>query len=138
MTRPRRKPPRALKFAEVQVGDQVMQASSLDWPGMPPEWQRKNVRYYLITDMWSDPVAGQYDPVKGQMIGLARIREDGSLEPKTSTTIRGLASQQYDYADVDYLALCAARAEGMQSGAVIGIGAAWAIRERPKLPRGGL
>lgn len=123
----RRKPPRALKFAEVKVGDQLM---------MKPRdsWYRGLAIYCLITDMWFDPVEGQDDPLKGSMIGYAHIKEDGSLSRKSSTTIRGLASQQFDFADIDYIALCKARSQATETGEVIGIGFGKTIRNRPKIP----
>jgi hypothetical protein len=58
----------------------------------------------------------------------------GEIRPrKSSTTIRGLASQQYVYADIDYIALCKARGDAMQTGEVVGIGAGVNIRKRPKI-----
>jgi hypothetical protein len=121
-----RKAPRALKFGEVKVGDQIMQKPR-------DGWDRGTAIYYVVTDLWFDPVEGQKDPLKGSMVGFAHIKSDGTYDRKSSTTVRGLASQQYDFADVDYIALCTARNEAFRTGEVIGIGHAKTIRARPKI-----
>ena len=124
----RRKSPRALRFAELKVGDQLMQKPA-------DNWHRKIPAYFVVTDMWSDPVAGQRDPVAGQMAAIVRINETG--EPhgsKSGYPIRGLASQQFHYADIDYIEHAKSREAAKTSGAVIGIGAGRAIRARPKMP----
>lgn len=123
----RRGSPRALKFAAIKVGDQIMQK--------PREsFYRKIPVYYVVTDLWFDPVAGQRDATAGQMVGYAQIREDGSVWTKSKTTLRGLASQQFDYADMDFMAMCKARLAALTDGEVIPISKARAIRRRPKLP----
>lgn len=114
--RKRRKSPRALRFAEVKVGDQVM----LEPNG---HWYRKIPQYFIVTDLWFDPVAGEENETAGRMVAYRAIGEDG--EPcgrKRGTTLRGLASQQFQYADIDYIAHCKARAEVMGKGKVVGIG----------------
>lgn len=129
--RKRRKPGRALKFGEVEVGDQLVQR--------PKPGSRYGLPvYYLVTDRWFDPVRGQDDPVKGQMVGLASITSSGVPGSKISTTVRGLASQQYEYADIDYIGHCFSRADAL-GDVVVGIGYGKVIRARPKQPgRGGL
>lgn len=128
--RKRRKPARALRFADLEVGQQLMRRPKADW-------YRKIPQYYLVTDRWFDPVAGQTDPVAGQMVALCIIKSDGETSGrKSGTTLRGLASQQYEYADMDYLLHCRARRAGMGDGKVVGIGVGSAIRKRPKLPGG--
>ena len=124
--RKKRKSPRALKFADIKVGDQIM---------LKPNnaWYRKIPLYYVVTDIWFDPVAGQNDQLKGQMIGYAQISSDGSLTKKSSTPIRGLASQQFDYADIDYLSIANARNNALRDGKIVGIGYAKTIRARPKI-----
>jgi hypothetical protein len=125
--RKRRKSPRALRFANIKVGDQLMLKPK-------PNWHRGIPHYIIVTDLWFDPVAGQEDPVAGQMVGYSQITMSGDVRPrKSSTTIRGLASQQYVYADIDYIALCKARGDAMQTGEVVGIGAGTNIRKRPKI-----
>ena len=88
--------------------------------------------YYIVTDLWFDPVIGQSDPIAGQMVGYSMIMSDGSIHKcKSSTTIRGLASQQFHYSDIDFIALAKTRA-GVAN--VVGIGHANTIRKRPKIP----
>lgn len=111
----RRKPARALKFGGVRVGDQLMRKPRGDW-------LRPFVEYFVVTDRWFDPVKGQEDPIKGEMVGLARISASGALSAKEATTVRGLASQQFDYADQDFLSMAKTRSEQLKSGGVIGIG----------------
>jgi hypothetical protein len=90
--------------------------------------------YYLVTDLWFDPVAGQNDPIRGQMVGFAQVKADGSITRKSSTTLRGLASQQYAYADLDYIALAKAKAAAVAEGdSVVSIRKAHEIRRRPKI-----
>ncbi len=127
-TKKKRKSPRALKFAALKVGDQIMQKPR-------PGFHRGIPAYYVVTDIWFDPVAGQDDETAGRMVGFAQVKADGTLWRKRSTTIRGLASQQYDYADTDYVGLAQARATAMGApdGTVVGIGYAQAIRKRPKI-----
>lgn len=126
--RPRRKPARALRFAALKIGDQIYRPPQKDW-------YRKIPIYYVVTDLWFDPVEGQDDPIAGQMVGFAHICEDGTVGGrKTSTTIRGLASQQYHYADVDYISIARTRLEAAQNGSIVGIGHGRTIRARPKVP----
>lgn len=108
----RRASPRALRFADVKVGDQIMLT--------PRSWHyRKFKIYYVVTDLWFDPVAGQNDPLKGAMVGYAQIRGDGELTRKSATTLRGLASQGFEYADMDYIAMCKARLPALKDGTIV-------------------
>lgn len=129
ITKPRkvRKSPRALRFAEVKVGDQLMQTTtSAGWRGDKTTW------YYIVTDMWYDPVAGQDDPLKGQMVGIQRLDSKGApTSRKEAHPIRGLASNQFHYADRDYIVFCKIRIDAMNDGSVVGIGIA---SRRPKVP----
>lgn len=123
----RRKSPRPLRFDNIAVGNQLMLKPQENW------W-RKIPQYFIVTDLWFDPVDGEEDPTKGRMVALRRIGEDG--EPhhrKSKTTVRGLASQQYHYADIDYVAHCKARLAGSEGGAVVGIGVGRALKSRPKI-----
>lgn len=126
--RKRRKPPRNLRFADIAVGRQLVQRPSKNlYRGFP--------LYYVVTDIWFDPVAGQTDPVKGEMIGLAQVKEDGSISGrKIGYPVRGLAPQGFHYADVDYIAQGKARQEGLADGKVIGIRFGAHLKNRPKLP----
>ena len=127
-----RKTPRSIKFADIKVGDQLMLAPKAG------SYHRNEI-YSVVTDIWFDPVAGQLDPIKGKMIGFAHINSDGSISArKSSTPVRGLASQGYEYAAIDYIALCHSRKAAMDEGAVVGIGFAQTIRARPKISGSGL
>ena len=93
--RKRRKPGRALKFGNVQVGDQLVRAHSRPASISP----RYNMPvHYLVTDRWFDPVKGEDDPIKGQMVGLAQIDERGVPGTRSARTVRGLGRQTYEYA----------------------------------------
>lgn len=130
--KPQRRSPRALRFANLKVGDQIMRKPQ-------DGWYRKIPTYFVVTDLWYDPVEGQDDPLRGRMVGYAQIGQDGRIGRKQSTTIRGLASQQFVYADIDYAALVATKNAAMaESDGVVPINLAHAIRRRPKLPGAGL
>lgn len=125
----RRQSPRAIRFAEIKVGDQLMRRWTF-LPGGTDVW------YYLVTDLWFDPVAGQKNDAAGRMVAV-RWLNPRTGEPDTrkqAHTIRGLASQGFHYADMDYTAHIRATLEGIRAGAVVGIGKAHVIRARPKLP----
>jgi hypothetical protein len=126
-----RKPPRALRFSEIKVGDQLV---------LPPtdNFFRKIPTFFIVTDLWFDPVAGEDDETAGRMVAVQQIGPTG--EPrhgKRPYTVRGLASNGYRYADIDYIGQCKAFLEGVETGQVVGIGKGAAIRRRPKLPRSG-
>lgn len=78
-------------------------------------------------------MAGEQDPLKGDMVGYAMIMQDGSLSQRKSTTVRGLASQQFDYSDQDYLSLASVRKRELDSGSVVDIRIGKVIRQRPKV-----
>lgn len=129
--RKRRKPARALRFAEIKVGDQLMRT----WENML-HGSAILVWYYRVSDLWFDPVAGQYDDTAGRMVAIQLIsprtgEANGRKEPHT---VRGLASQGFRYADIDYIAHTTARNAAMTAGTVVGIGKGHVIRARPKLP----
>lgn len=128
--RKRRKSPRALRFAEIAVGDQVMRT----WPSLLDHGI--SVWYYVVTDLWFDPVAGQSDETAGRMVAIQRL-DTRTGEPnyrKEPHTIRGLASQGFRCADIDYSAHVRAARQAAVDGKVIGIGRGEVIRRRPKLP----
>jgi hypothetical protein len=140
----RRKPARALRFAGLKVGEQLVQRTEISqtvrdvgadndsYKQVP--W-RAGDAFFLVTDLWFDPVAGQTDPVKGQMVGLVQIKAGGDLwSHKSSTTLRGLASQRYHYYKGDRIAECKLRLAAVKAGDVVGIGYGKTIRKRPRLP----
>lgn len=123
--RKRRKPARALRFAGLIIGDQLMEKARGDWG-------RKFPTFWLVTDLWFDPVAGQRDGTAGRMVAVIRIDQHGELVgEKYRHTLRGLASQGFHYAKHDRIAECKARLAAMKDGSVVGIGLG---RARPKLP----
>jgi len=123
----RRKPGRILRFANIKVGDQLVLKPKANWYlGLPI--------HSIVTDLWDDPVDGQHDPIKGKFVGLRQIDGDGELRHrKSKIKLRGLASQGYEYAEIDFIAQRKAAVAGVQDGSVIGIGAGERIRKRPKI-----
>lgn len=97
------------------------------------------VTYWIVTDRWTDPVAGQHNASKGDMVAVQRIDHAGKpISRKWAHTVRGLASQQYKPADRDWIEFCASRSEEMATGAIVGIGRGATLRQRPKMPGGRL
>lgn len=90
--RKRRAKPRALRFADVRVGDEL--SKRMIWHG------QRAVTFYVVTDLWFDPVAGQFDNEAGNMVAVRRI-EPFPTDRKDPHSRRGLASQgfRYRYAD---------------------------------------
>jgi hypothetical protein len=138
----RRKPARALRFAEIKVGDQLMVSYvtkylTTDGTG---GWIEASdplaVWYWIVTDLFFDPVAGEYDELAGRMVAIKRLdRHTGEpMQGKRSHTIRGLASNGYRYADIDFIAHCKAKRAAIASGAAVSIGFGKVLRRRPKLP----
>lgn len=131
-----RKPSRAVRFADIKVGDQLMRR----YTTMAMRGDRLMTFYYAVTDLWFDPVAGCHDEIAGQMVAIRQISpRTGELEGrKWAHTRRGLASNGYHYADCDFMARTRAIIDAMQAGEVVGIGFGHVIRQRPKLPSGSL
>ena len=129
--RKKRASPRAIRFADIKVNDQLMHR----WTSH----DNKSVTwYYIVTDLWFDPVAGQKDETAGRMVAV-RMLDAQTGEPKQrkqSHTLRGLASQQFHYADIDFAAHCKAVFEAKADGGVVSIAFGHAIRRRPKIPGG--
>lgn len=71
------------------------------------------------------------------MLAIQHIYDHGPGR-KEAHTLRGLASQGFRYADVDYEAHLAAWRHARDSGTAVGIGYAHVIRARPKVPGRGL
>ena len=126
--RKRRKSPRAVRFAAIKVGDQLMRRWKT-YDGKTTVW------YYVVTDLWFDPVAGQRDETAGRMVAIRSI-DSRTGEPRSHKerhTVRGLALQGFVYSEIDFPALMKARNEAAAQGVVIGIGQAHIIRRRPKI-----
>lgn len=140
----RRKSPMPKRFASLKVGDQIMQATESKRTIRDPNCANdkyitvpytKSLHYFIVTDMWFDPVRGQSDPVAGQMVGFAAINQRGEVSKrKSSMPIRGFASQRFEFADRDHIAWCKARLTEIENGKVVGIGHGRTIRKRPKIP----
>jgi hypothetical protein len=133
--RKRRKACPPKRFKDINVGDQLMCSSVFPGYGADGEFHDTKVtEHWVVTDIWFDPVAGQDDKWKGHMVAIQQIGADGELHSwKRAHTMRGLASNGYQYANIDYIAHCKARAGGLESGKVLGIGMGRAIRKRPKI-----
>lgn len=120
----------AARFRDICVGAQLeIDASSL-LPG------RRGMFYYVVTDMWFDPVRGQHRASGGEMVAIQRLNERGERAGRKLThTKRGLAANGYRYAAIDYKDLCDKRLAAHAAGDVVGIGHAHVLRRRPKCPR---
>jgi len=91
--RKRRAKPRALRFSDIKVGNEL--SKRMTWHG------ERAVTFYVVTDLWFDPVAGQRDHEAGNMVAVRRI-EPFPTDRKEPHTRRGLASQgfRYRYSDM--------------------------------------
>jgi len=139
--RKKRKSPRAVRFADIKVGDQLMKTYTTKGSGGrdDPHGHSRELHqatwYYIVTDLWFDPVAGQENHVAGEMVAISLIRSDGKIRSrKEPHTKRGLASQAFHYADRDYITDCKTVVTAVKQGKIVGIGMGQVIRRRPKLP----
>lgn len=138
MSQPR-KPARALRFAEIKVGDQLMvrYATKFQQGDGKGGWIDKTdplkVWYYVVTDLFFDPVAGEHDDLAGRMVAIKRLdpRTGKPCQAKRSHTLRGLASNGYHYADIDFITQRALAIEATNEGRVINIAMGKIIRKRP-------
>jgi len=98
--------PRALRFADVQVGEIVRHQALWRFEVADPtslESANDNRRtksgvahgFGIIEHRWFDPVAGERDPIAGELVAVRRISWRGPERGLTKHTIRGLASQGY-------------------------------------------
>lgn len=132
--RKKRKPVRAVRFADVKVGDQLVVRFN-NYDDTVRDW------FYQVTHIWFDPVAGfraegEPDQEAGIMVAIQRINSMGIPYGRPDKhTRRGLASQKYHYAKIDYIGMCKARLEGLNAGSVVGIGAAKRIKKHPSLSK---
>jgi len=136
------------RFADVKVGDQLMQRVIGRWDQFPkpadgvandpaPIRHERDYGwcYAVVTDIWFDPVAGQDDPIKGEMIAIQVLRQGLPLGGKRAHTVRGLASNQWQYADRDEIAHWEAVRAGVDAGDVVGIGRGKRGRKEQRLYR---
>lgn len=134
--RKRRKPRTGGRFSELSIGDQLVQRTPYTRI-RPHEPERAPYEQYVqVTDLWFDPVAGQDNEWRGQMVGVAAININGALSKKQSYSRHALAAVGYHRAEIDYRGMCVARAQAARDGAVVSIRHAHKIRSRPKLPGG--
>lgn len=132
-------------FAEVKVGDQLMQRVISRWstygkdanaandPAATEHVKDCGLAYAIVTDLWFDPVKGEEDPISGQMVAIRHLRQGRELGSKNPHTIRGLASNGWQYADRDEIAHWEAVREAHEAGQVIGIGRGTVLRKRPQI-----
>jgi hypothetical protein len=143
----RRRAPRALRFAEIKVGDQLVCRRKARWEtyekrpiqtaNIDPlmrKHEKETITYAIVTDLWFDPVAGEEDPISGQMVAIRYLRDGEPVGNKWSHTRRGLATNSYHYADFDVIEHYRRLREGIEAGEVTGISKGKVYRRRPKLP----
>lgn len=141
VTKSKRPPRKAARrrFENIKVGDQLMRRYVSKWTGsrngQKAEGSNETVWYYIVTDLWFDPVRGNEKRDSGEMVAIQRLRENGEpVSHKEGHSIRGLAANSFQYADIDYIQFCKDRMEALKEGKVVGISHGRAIRRRPKLP----
>lgn len=124
--RKRRASPKGRRFAEIKVGDWL---EGGPWSGLDHNGRKYARQFYLVTDHWFDPVAGEEDAEKGMLFAVARLKGldratgEPRFERKATHTRFGLASQRYQYSTVaDPLGVLRATFEAVQSGEVVSIG----------------
>lgn len=109
--RKRRKAPRALRFAEVKVGDvlihrskhKVSKAIKRPVPVANDEDDYRlevsqHAAFWVVEHRWFDPCQGQHDRLKGEMVGVCPVNAMGKGPTAYPHTLRGLAMQGFDYA----------------------------------------
>jgi hypothetical protein len=95
------------RFSNVSVGDQIMRSNvsrrelrlqrKEDGIATPGERQ-KCFEYAIVTDIWFDPVAGQHDRLKGEMVAIQPLLDGRAHGAKRAHTVRGLATNKWQYA----------------------------------------
>ncbi|HET99457.1 MAG TPA: hypothetical protein ENH89_03610, partial [Aurantimonas coralicida] len=127
------------RFDDISIGAQLMRTYTMrGWRGGiddtsgPPTDLSQQTWYYIVTDLWFDPVKGDTNPKKGQMVGVRRLNGHGeAFGRKQGHTRRGLASNGFHYADRDYISECKAFLAAKEEGKVVGIGMGLVLRQRP-------
>lgn len=125
------KPPRKpanRRFADVAVGDYLIKERKYRLG----ERLVRSMEYSIVTDLWFDPVKGEEDRQKGDMVAIATITR-GRTFGKQAHTLRGLASNGWKYFGGDPFDLHDTLVEAVKSERVVGIGQAHIIRKRPKI-----
>lgn len=134
--RKRRAPRTGGRFSALEVGQQLVKTYTIRWTRAGVEESSRHTYHAIVTDLWLDPVAGEENPWRGQMVAIASIGPDGRLSKKRGMSRHALACDGWHKTDIDYRAMCVARVAAMKAGDVVGIGAGRRIRARPKLPGG--
>lgn len=107
-----RRPARALRFGDLQVGAILIHRGKViserrvqHPPHVANEDWRRDVQHYasfhVVVFRWFDPVAGQDDPIRGEMAGVVSITTMGQQKHAIPHTLRGLAQQGYTYATAE-------------------------------------
>jgi hypothetical protein len=107
--RKRRKPGRALRFADLKPGDVLIHRAK--WKHevhVPPTLETHTlandnrrvetgvaVGFALCEARWFDPVAGESDPIAGEMVAVRALTDRGAAPSLWRHTLRGLASNGY-------------------------------------------
>jgi hypothetical protein len=134
--------PRGPRFSEIKVGDQLMVAyttkyTTVDGNGGTVEGEfPREVWFWIVTDLFFDPVKGEDNPTSGSMVAIKRLdpHTGEPVGPKRSYNLRGLASNGYHYADRDFTETRRLIRAAAQDGKVVGIGRGHVLRQRPKSP----
>lgn len=118
--RKRRSPPRQGRFSVIAVDDQLERPDPL-YRGSAQTRQAPSL-FYVVTDLWFDPVKGQSNEYSGQMVAIQRIGPDGQhLGKKEGFSRHALSTQGFFPASIDYIGLCRGRVAAAASGSVVGI-----------------
>lgn len=104
--RKRRRSPRALRFANLREGEVLIHRHKWRVERHDPARLMlandnsrtetgTSISFAIAERLWFDPVAGEDDPVAGQMVGVRALTSHGPARSMRSHTLRGLASNGY-------------------------------------------
>lgn len=116
--RKRRRKPRPLRFAQISVGDVLIQRRKTiralrvarpikpanDDPQEPIYVPAIATSFAVVTDLWFDPVYGQCEDIDGQMVGFQFWVDGAGVGTKMSDNRRGLQRRGWDFATPDQIA----------------------------------